>query len=77
MSMITVQLQEDGPITEMDEADLVKREGGIDNDDERTTWVEYRLKSDPDAPRAVHRSVNMHLKKPMVWGVGEIGNAGS
>ena len=62
MGMINVQLVVDGPITQMDEADLVKLEGGIDNDVERTTWVEYRLKTDPDNPRAVHRSVAMHLK---------------
>jgi hypothetical protein len=69
--MINVQLEVDGPVTQLDESDLIKSTGGIDNDVERTTWIEYRLKSDPDAKRAVHRSVDMYLKTPMVWGFGE------
>jgi hypothetical protein len=73
MTMITVQLEADGPITELDESELVKSTGGIDNDVETTTWVEYRLKSDPNAERAVHRSVNMILKKAAVFSDGDIG----
>jgi len=69
--MINVQLDEDGPITQMDEAELVKSEGVIDNDNELTTWVEYRLASDPNAARAVHRSVHVMLKKqPGVFASG-------
>ena len=60
--MINVQIEEDGPITQMDEAELVKSEGSFDNDNEFTTWVEYRLASDPNAARAVHRSVHVILK---------------
>lgn len=60
--LINVQLQVDGPITQMDESELIKATGGIDNEVERTTWIEYRLKSDPENPRAVHRSVDMCLK---------------
>jgi hypothetical protein len=71
--MITVQLEPDGPITELDEDFLVRRDGVFENDDELTTWVEYRLASDRDNPRAVHRSVHVKLKKPMVESVGEIG----
>jgi hypothetical protein len=69
---ITVQLEVNGPITEMDDSELIKSVGGIDNDVERTTWVEYRLPSDPEG-RAVHRSVDMYLKKPAVFAVGESG----
>ena len=69
--LILVQLEKDGELTLMDENLLVKTTGKIDNKIERTTWVEYRLRSDPDNPRPVHRSVDMHLKTPMVWGFGE------
>lgn len=69
---ITVQLKEDGPITEMDVDDLIKSTGRIDNDVERTSWVEYRLKSDPNG-RIVHRSVDMVLKKPAVFAEGAAG----
>lgn len=68
--LIDVQLEIDGPLIKMDESELIKTIGGIDNKIERTTWVEYRLKSDPLAIRPVHRSVNMYLKTPMVWGFG-------
>lgn len=71
MAQILVQLNPDGLLTYMDDSELVKTTGQIDNEVERTSWVEYRLKSDPDAERAVHRSVDMHLKTPMVWGFGE------
>lgn len=74
--MINVQLEPDGPITQMDEALLVRSTGGIDNDVECTTWVEYRLKSDPDAQRAVHRSVDMRLKKAAVFADTAIGQIG-
>lgn len=67
---ILVQLKPDGLLTLMDEADLIHSTGLVDNAVEFTRWVEYRLKSDPDNPRPVHRSVNMHLKTPMVWGFG-------
>ena len=61
--LINVQLEIDGPITQIDDSELVYTPGGIDNDVETTTWVEYRLATDPHAERAVHRSVNMRLKK--------------
>lgn len=48
----------------MDESLLVKKTGGIDNDDELTTWVEYRLDGE-----LVHRSAHVTLKKtPAMFG---------
>lgn len=49
---------------DMDEADLVKTEGSIDNNVESTTWVEYRK---PGSDEIVHRSVHMTLKEMPVW----------
>jgi hypothetical protein len=62
--VITVQLQADGPITEMDESLLEKREGVIDNEHERTSWVEYWIPGSTD--RAVHRSVHVSLKQGLI-----------
>jgi len=73
MTIITVQLTPDAPITEMDESLLVRSEGMIDNDNERTTWVEYRLASDPGNPRAVHRSVHVTLLQAGVESCTAIG----
>ena len=42
----------------MDESQLEKREGIVDNDNERTTWVEYWHEDE-----LVHRSVHVTLKK--------------
>jgi len=55
---------------EMDEALLEKREGGYDNDNETTTWVEYWL-----GEECVHRSASVILKRPVesVTGVGGFG----
>lgn len=68
MAMIPVQLLEGGPITEMDESLLEKTEGSVDNENELTTWVEYRL---PGQQRIIHRSVHVRLKKP-VLAFGEV-----
>mgnify|MGYP003349274360 CR=1 FL=1 len=43
---------------DMDESQLEKREGTVDNDDELTKWVEYWYEGE-----LVHRSVHVHLKK--------------
>jgi len=51
----------------MDEALLEKREGQLENDNETTSWVEYW-----DGDEMVHRSVRVHLKKPMI-STSEIG----
>lgn len=71
MPRITVQLAEGGPITEMDTVELIRTDGGFENEDEITRWVEYRLPSDPNG-RAVHRSVHVHLKKAVVFGQAAI-----
>jgi hypothetical protein len=51
----------------MDEAQLERREGQFEDDNEATSWVEYW-----DGDEMVHRSVRVHLKKPMI-SVSEIG----
>jgi len=58
--LITVQLEEGGPISIMDESLLIKSEGVVDNENEFTTWVEYRL---PGQDRIIHRSAHVTLKK--------------
>jgi hypothetical protein len=70
--LVNVQLTPDGPITQLDESALVCSRGSVDDANEYTTWVEYRLRSDPQG-RIVHRSVNVNLKKPMVFAEGEAG----
>lgn len=62
MAMIEVLLEGSSVITLMPEHELVKKVGGLDNEVERTRWVEYRLRTDPDNPRPVHRSAHVHLK---------------
>jgi hypothetical protein len=59
--MINVQLQLDGPITEMDETQLERRDSVVDNDQEHTKVFEYFIPG--DYSRAVHRSVHVHLKR--------------
>ena len=72
MGMVNVQLKVDGPISQMDEADLEKREGVVDNENEYTTWVEYWIPGTYD--RAVHRSVHVTLKRspPLFGAIGEV-----
>ena len=48
---------------EMDDSLLEKKEGGIDNENENTKWVEYWLDGE-----LVHRSVDMVLKRATVAG---------
>ena len=43
---------------DMDDSQLAKREGTVDNDNELTTWVEYWLDGE-----LVHRSAHVTLKK--------------
>jgi hypothetical protein len=51
----------------MDDSLLAKTEGVVDNEDERTTWVEYRLGGE-----VVHRSAHVTLKKmPAMFGEAE------
>lgn len=42
----------------MDDSLLVRRDGELDNENERTTWVEYYL-----GDELVHRSVHVTLKQ--------------
>jgi hypothetical protein len=73
--LINVQLLPDGPITQLDESALVCTRGSVDDAVEYTTWVEYRLRSDPQG-RVVHRSVDVNLKTPMVFAEGDTGKVG-
>ena len=43
---------------DMDDSQLEKREGTVDNENELTTWVEYWLEGE-----LVHRSAHVTLKK--------------
>lgn len=45
---------------EMDDSLLVRKDGGIENDNEKTSWVEYYL-----GDELVHRSVHVELKQPL------------
>ena len=47
----------------MDTSLLEKKEGFVDNENEYTTWVEYRL---PGSDEIIHRSVHVTLKKNVV-----------
>lgn len=49
----------------MNEADLRKVEGSMDNENEYTTWVEYYL-----GDEVIHRSVQVNLKRG-----ADVGNA--
>lgn len=60
---IPVQLQPDGPITLFPVDALVRQDGHIDNDVERTHWIEFRKMGEQHHERAVHRSVDMYLKQ--------------
>lgn len=58
---------------DVEEAELVKTEGLIDNDHELTTWVEYRF---PGSDVIVHRSAHVTLKhwpEGLGGGLGAIG----
>lgn len=60
MTMIDVLLPGATEVTQMDEADLLKLEGGFENGDEIARWVQYHLKTTGEL---VHRSAHVHLKK--------------
>lgn len=49
---------------DMDDANLIKSEGVIDNDIENTKWVEYRQEGSDEI---IHRSVHMTLKDPSIF----------
>jgi hypothetical protein len=43
---------------------LNKKEGSSDNDNEKTTWVEYYFHGE-----LVHRSAHVHLKKQLSFNI--------
>ena len=51
---------------EMDDSQLEKREGTVDNENELTSWVEYWLDGE-----LVHRSAHVTLKKMPTFAGGE------
>lgn len=63
MTMIKVQLPGATEISEMDDSELHKLEGGYENENEIVHWVQYHLKTTGDM---VHRSAAVHLKKPII-----------
>ena len=46
---------------EMDDSLLVRKDGNMENSNEKTSWVEYYLDDE-----LVHRSVHVELKNPLV-----------
>ena len=72
MALINVE-ETPGVITQVDESELVRTEGEIDNEWEHTTWVEYRRIGAPADSPAIHRSVHVSLKV----GVEAFGEAAS
>lgn len=66
---IPVQLERDGPITAMFKSQLFKRVEFNECGNEVSCAIEYRLVKDA---QPVHRSVMIHLKKPMVFAEGSI-----
>jgi len=51
---------------DMDESLLVRKDGNMENDNEKTSWVEYYLDDE-----LVHRSVHVILKKIPTLAGGE------
>jgi hypothetical protein len=49
---------------DMDDSLLDRKDGEVNNDNEYTTWTEYRLKGQDEI---VHRSVHVRLKKPVTF----------
>lgn len=72
MTMINVQLPGATAVTQMDEADLLRLEGGFENEREIAAWVQYHL---PATGELVHRSAHVHLKEILKAGssVAELG----
>lgn len=58
---------------DLDEALLTKTTGSLDNEDERTTWEEWRVTDDP-TQEIVKRNVHVTLKKASVFAISEAGN---
>lgn len=71
MAQILIERTPGAAFELVDETALVKTAGVVDDENEYTTWVEYRF---PGADRIVHRSAHVTLKK---WPEGLGGIAGS
>lgn len=54
-----------GRIEQMEESDLLKLEGGFEDENEIVKWVQYHLPKDGSM---VHRSVHVHLKQVVAHG---------
>lgn len=65
--LIDVLMPGAAAVTQMDETDLLKLEGGFEDDREHTTWVQYHLHQDGTL---VHRSAHVRLKLPVGAGGG-------
>lgn len=61
MSLINITRDGGKTIEQAEESLFERRAGTIDDDNERTNWVEYW-----DGPVLVHRSAHVTLKKPPV-----------
>jgi hypothetical protein len=64
--MARIDVLINGQMGVMDEADLLKLEGGFENENEIAKWVQYHL---PATGEMVHRSAHVHLKKA-IFGEG-------
>ena len=69
MTMINVLLPGAAEVTQMDEADLLKLEGGFENEKEIVQWVQYHLPASGDM---VHRSARVHLKQVATSGTANL-----
>lgn len=62
--MALINIDRGHGIEQVDESELVKTEGVVDNDNEHTVWVEYRF---PGSDVIVHRSAHVAMKR---WPLG-------
>lgn len=70
--LVDVLLPGAAEVTQMDDSDLLKIEGGFENENEIATWVQYHLRATGEM---VHRSAHVHLKKA-IFGEGAAASLG-
>ena len=58
--MVDVQLPGAAAVTQMDETNLLRLEGGFENEREVVAWIQYHLAT---TGAMVHRSAHVHLKE--------------
>lgn len=58
--LINILRKGETEVSQIEEDQLIKLEGVVDNENEYTTWVEYRF---PNDDHIVHRSAHVTLKK--------------